>query len=302
MSAVTTTPKPLADDQSGMRPRQRWALAFMLLPICFVLTVFFVLPFLFEVIFSLQEFDPNRGYLPGVTARNYVKFFSDDYYLTIWWRTVWISIVVTVLSVAMAYPVALVLARARGWVKTILLLMTISPLFVPGVVRAYGWMVVLGPVGPVVKFLMWTGFFAERPRIIYTELAVLIGMVEVMLPFAILPLSAVLGRIDETLFHQAQSLGASPFQTFLKVTLPLSLTGLAAGSILVFISSMGAFVMPSLLGGARIKTLAYEAYAVMSTMSDWGMSSTLGVVLLLTTLGGIALNLRLLRSRVPRAG
>jgi putative spermidine/putrescine transport system permease protein len=300
MSTVASGPAPLTAEKEVLQPGQRLALGLMLLPVGFILLVFFVLPFLFEILFSFQQFDPNSGYLPGLTARNYVKFFTDDYYLTIWWRTLRISLMVTVLCVAMAYPIALVLARARGWLKTLLLLMTISPLFVPGVVRAYGWMVLLGPIGPIIKILMWTGLFAERPRIIYTETAVLIGMVEVALPFAILPLSAVLGRIDQTLIQQAQSLGASPFQTFVRVTLPLSLTGLAAGSILVFINSMGAFVMPSLLGGARIKTLTYEAYAVMSTMSDWGISSTLGVVVLATTLAGIALNLRLLRSRVPR--
>jgi putative spermidine/putrescine transport system permease protein len=282
-------------------PRQRLTLLLLLLPIGVLLTVFFVLPFLFEVGFSVQRYDPSVGYLPGITLRNYGRFFTDDYYLTIWWRTVRIAVITMVLCVILAYPVAIVLARARGWVKTALLLVTISPLFVSTVVRAYGWILILGPNGPVVKILMASGLSPERPRIIYTETAVIIGMVEAMLPFTVLPISAVVGRIDQNLLHQAQSLGANPFQTFLRITLPLSVPGMAAGSILVFISAMGSFVTPSLLGGARIKTLAYEAYATMTTMSDWSLSSTLGVVLLATTLLGIFIQARVLSGAANRA-
>ena len=275
-------------------PGQRLAATLLLLPISLLLVVFFLAPFLLQVIYSVQRFDPSRGYVPGLTLQNYQQFFVEDYFRTIWWRTVSIALIVTVISVVMAYPPALVLARARGWLKTLLLLLTISPLFVPGVVRAYGWMIILGPTSPLMAALMATGLFAERPRLIYTETAVVIGMVEVLLPYTILPISAVLARIDPNLMHQAQSLGANPFQTFLRVTLPLSLPGLVASSVLAFISAMGAFVTPSLLGGARIKTLAYEAYATMANQSDWSMSSVLGIVLLATTLIGIAIYSRLL--------
>jgi len=284
--------------------RRGFVVVLLLLPVCVLLAGFFVLPFLFEVGFSVQKYDPNHGYVPGITWANYARFFTDDYYLTIWWRTVRIALITMVLCVILAYPVAMVLARSRGWLKTALLLLTISPLFVSSVVRAYGWLIVLGPSGPVVKLLAATGLYGERPRVIYTETAVVVGMVEVLLPFTVLPISAVLARIDQNLIHQAQSLGANPFRTFLRITLPLSLPGLAAGSILVFISAMGSFVTPSLLGGARIKTLAYEAYATMRTMSDWGISSMLGVILLATTLLGIVIQTRVLggASLRPRSG
>jgi putative spermidine/putrescine transport system permease protein len=285
-----------------LRPRQRLAAGLLLLPVGLLLSIFFLTPFLLQIAFSLQRYDPGRGYVPGVTFHNYQAFFVDSYFQTIWWRTVWIALVVTVISVIIAYPPAMILARARGWLKTLLLLLTISPLFVPGVVRAYGWLILLSPSSPLMSALMATGLFAERPRLIYTETAVILGMVEVLLPFTILPLSAVLARIDINLIHQAQSLGASPFQTFLRVTLPLSVPGLAASSVLAFISAMGAFVTPSLLGGARIKTLAYEAYAIMANQADWGTSSMLGVVLLVTTLLGIAIYSRLLASVTVPAG
>lgn len=297
--AVTTQP---FEQREGLRAGQRTAAALLLLPISLLLVVFFLTPFLLQIVFSLQHYDPSRGYLPGLTLHNYQTFFSDEYALTIWWRTVRIALTVTAISVIMAYPPAMILARARGWLKTLLLLLTISPLFVPGVVRAYGWMMILGPASPLMSGLMATGLFAERPRLIYTETAVVIGMVEVLLPYTILPISAVLARIDMNLIHQAQSLGANPFQTFLRVTLPLSLPGLAASSVLAFISAMGAFVTPSLLGGARIKTLAYEAYATMANQSDWSTSSAMGVILLATTLIGIAIYSRLLASTaIPTA-
>lgn len=295
--AVVTRPPELHE---GLRPRQRLTAAMLLLPISLLLVIFFLTPFLLQIVFSLQQYDPNRGYLPGLTLNNYQRFFSDDYSVTIWWRTIRIALIVTIISVIMAYPPAMILARARGWLKTLLLLLTISPLFVPGVVRAYGWMLILGPTSPLMNGLMATGLFAERPRLIYTETAVIIGMVEVLLPYTILPISAVVARIDMSLIHQAQSLGASPVQSFLRVTLPLSLPGLAASSVLAFISAMGAFVTPSLLGGARIKTLAYEAYATMANQSDWSTSSAMGVILLATTLVGIAVYSWLLaRAAIP---
>ena len=289
MAAVSGRAQP----QEATTLRQHVVVIVLLLPVACLLIGFFVLPFLFEVLFSVERYDPTHQYATGTTPANYVKFFTDDYYLTIWWRTVRIAVITTIACAILAYPIASVLARARGWAKTALLLLTISPLFVSAVVRAYGWLIFLGPSGPVVKIIMASGLTSERPRIVYTETAVVIGMVEVLLPFTVLPISAVLSRIDQNLIQQAQSLGANPIQTFLRVTLPLSIPGLAAGAILVFISAMGAFATPSLLGGARIQTLAYEAYAIMSTMSDWGMSSTIGVVLLVTTLLGIFIQIRL---------
>jgi putative spermidine/putrescine transport system permease protein len=298
MAVATSSAEP----RERLQPNQRLAAGLLLLPVSLLLVVFFLTPFLLQIVFSLQRYDPSSGYLPGLTLHNYQTLFTEDYFRTIWWRTVWIALTVTAISVVVAYPPAMILARSRGWLKTLLLLLTISPLFVPGVVRAYGWMIILGPSSPLMAALMATGLFAERPRLIYTETAVVIGMVEVLLPYTILPISAVLARIDISLIQQAQSLGASPLQTFLRVTLPLSVPGLAASSVLAFISAMGAFVMPSLLGGARIKTLAYEAYAIMANQSDWGASSMLGVVLLATTLAGIVIYSRLLASMaIPAA-
>lgn len=283
-------------DQERLKRSDQIAVALLLAPVLVLLLVFFLTPFLLQIGYSFQRYDPARGPLPGLTVQNYLIFFTDTYYYGIWWRTLRVALLSTLCTVVLAYPVALVLARVQGVRKTILLLLTISPLFVSSVIRAYGWMIVLNQGGLLNRALLGLGLIREPLTVMYTETAVIIGLVEVLLPFVILPLSSVLARIDPSLERQAMNLGADRLRTFWHVTLPLSVPGLLAGSILAFILSMGSFVIPALLGGARMKMLAVEAYASASTQSDWGMSSTLGVVLLLTTLLGIGLYSRLLRS------
>jgi putative spermidine/putrescine transport system permease protein len=286
----------VGQDQERLKRSGKIVVALLLAPVLVLLLVFFLLPFVLQIGYSFQRYDPATGPLPGMTLQNYLIFFTDAYYLGIWWRTVRVALLCTFFTVVLAYPVALVLARAQGVVKTILLLLTISPLFVSSVIRAYGWMIVLNQGGLLNRALLGLGIIKEPITLMYTETAVVIGLVEVLLPFVILPLSSVLARIDPSLERQAMNLGADRLRTFIHVTFPLSVPGLLAGSILAFILSMGSFVIPALLGGARMKMLAVEAYASASTQSDWGMSSTLGVMLLLTTLLGIGIYSRVLRS------
>lgn len=163
-----------------------------------------------------------------------------------------ISVEATAICLLVGYPVAYFLARTKSKIKNLLLIATVFPFLVSAVERAYGWMVVLGQNGLLNQFLQAVGLIDKPLEIMYTYKAVLIGVVHLLLPYMILSITSVIQSIDENIEYAANSLGASPVQTFLKVTLPLSTPGIVSGCILVFTLSMTSYVTPKLLGGVQV--------------------------------------------------
>jgi spermidine/putrescine transport system permease protein len=223
----------------------------LLAPALLWLLVFLVVPLVIVVVVSLATRGPYGKTIYDFTPANYERAF-DSLYLRAYWRTIWIAVATTVLCAVVSYPVAYYIAlRAPARWKRILLVMTVIPFWTSFLIRTYAWMLLLRSEGVINSALMSTGLINDPLKLLYNDFAVLVGQVYGELPFMILPIYVALERLDNRLLEAAQDLGANRFWAFVKVTLPLSKPGLMAGIALVFIPSLGAFITPDLLGGAK---------------------------------------------------
>jgi spermidine/putrescine transport system permease protein len=216
-----------------------WLVGFFLLPLAYLLAV------------SFARRSPYGTIEWTLGFSNYWRAFQP-LYLGVYWRSFWMALLTTVLCMLLGYPVAYTLAlKVFGRWKSALLMLVVIPFWTSFLIRTYAWMVILRTEGVVNTALLALHLTHEPLRLLYTPLAVFIGLVYGELPFMILPLYAVLQKLDPILLEAAQDLGADRWRTFLRITLPISLPGLSAGGVLVFIASIGAFITPDLLGGAR---------------------------------------------------
>jgi spermidine/putrescine transport system permease protein len=216
-----------------------WLVGFFLLPLAYLLAV------------SFARRSPYGTIEWALGLSNYWRAFQP-LYLGVYWRSFWMAVLTTVLCMLLGYPVAYTLAlKVSGRWKSALLMLVVIPFWTSFLIRTYAWMVILRTEGVVNTALMALHLVHEPLRLLYTPLAVFIGLVYGELPFMILPLYAVLQKLDPILLEAAQDLGANRWHTFLRITLPISMPGLSAGGVLVFIASIGAFITPDLLGGAR---------------------------------------------------
>jgi spermidine/putrescine transport system permease protein len=214
------------------------------------LVLFFVAPMTLMLILSFWQ-TVNFTIVPTFTLNNYANL-SKPLYVSSFVRTVRIALIVTAVSALLGYPVAYYLARKVHRFRTVLLMLAILPLWTSYLVRTFAWLLILGTNGVVNYTLSSTGLIDEPLRwLLYSDFAVTIALVHIYVPFMILPIYAVLEKLDLRLLEAARDLGASRWRVFRHVTLPLSLSGLATGCLFVFIPSMGAFETPELLGGTR---------------------------------------------------
>ncbi|MEW6207653.1 MAG: ABC transporter permease [Acidobacteriota bacterium] len=215
------------------------------------LAVFFIAPLVIVVVVSLAARGPYGAIVYEFSIGNFLRAF-DSLYLPAYWRTVWIATATTLLCAVVSYPVAyfIALKAPPGWRRPLLVL-TVIPFWTSFLIRTYAWILLLRSEGVINSSLMNLGVISEPMKLLYNDFAVLVGQVYGELPFMILPIYVALEKLDRRLLEAAQDLGANRFWTFVKVTLPLSKPGLMAGIVLVFIPSLGAFVTPDLLGGAK---------------------------------------------------
>jgi ABC-type spermidine/putrescine transport system permease subunit I len=199
-------------------------------------------------------------------------------------RTFRLSVTVTLACLVLGYPVAYVLARARGWRGQLLLALVVAPFWISVLARSFTWMVLLQRQGVVNRLLLGLGLVAEPVPLVYNEVGVHVGMVHVLLPYMILSLYGAMRAIDPALLRAAAGLGATEWQAFRRVWWPLSRPGVAAGSLLLFVVALGFFVTPALLGGGKVTTLAMLIEAHVSQAQDWPLAAALGLVLLVATL------------------
>jgi putative spermidine/putrescine transport system permease protein len=194
--------------------------------------------------------------------------------------------VTTLVALAIGYPLAHWMARIKSRTGHALLLMAVlAPMLTGIVVRTFAWMTLLSDKGVVNQTLMSLGVIGQPLKLMYTETGIVVGLVHIYVPFMVLTLTGVIGRIDERLEQAAENLGASPLRAFLEVTLPLSLPGILAGSLLVFALAISAYVTPILLGGFQIMTLPILIYQQISANFNVGFAAALGIVLLMISLG-----------------
>ena len=244
------------------------------LPCAVTLLIAFIIPMVYTFIKALMT--DNLTY--------YTKFFTDPFYLKIFKNTLMLSIKTTALTLVLGYPTAYFIARTKSKIKGILIIATIFPFLVSAVIRAYGWMVILGGSGILNQLLTKWGLIENPISIMYTETAVMIGMAQLLLPYMILAITSVIQSIDKNVENAARSLGANPAQTFIKVTLPLIAPGVISGCILVFTMGMTSYITPQLLGGAQYLTMTTLIYNQIKTTYNLEFANAICYILVFAIL------------------
>ncbi len=265
----------------------RASAAAMLAPATVVVVLVLVLPLVLLLRYSLNHFEPGQFMVEALTLENYAKLVSDPYYLGVLRTTVLMVLAVTAACLALGFPLALAIARAEPRLKAVLIVLVVVPLFVGNAVRAAGWMVAFGQKGLVNAVLESVGL--SPATIMYTPLAVFIGIISVNLPFVVLTLQSVIEGIDRALGDAAASLGATPFETWRLVTVPLALPGLLAAGALSFILTMNAYATPLLLGGPRFQMMGPTLANEILAQANWPFGASLAFVLIAFTLASTAL-------------
>ena len=273
----------------GVAPAERRAAAFslgpfLLVPATLLVVAFLVGPLLVLGRYSLNRYSPREFMIDAVTFENYVRFFTDAYFIGVLATTVQVAAVCTLISVLFAFPLAYLLARTDSSWKSALVIAVVFPLMVGNVVRAAGWMALLGNDGAVNAVLLGLGLVTEPVRLMFTPFAVYVGIIAVVLPYMILTLQSVIEGIGRDVEEAAQNLGAGPMTTFRRVLLPLSLPGVIAGSTLVFILCMNAYATPVLLGGPQFKMMAPALYDQFVRTTNWPFGAALAFILMTSTL------------------
>ncbi len=273
----------------------RRAAVLLVAPAALLFVVLLVIPVAFLARVSFLAPGPAAALDGPPTLASYAAM-ADGYHAGILWRTLRLAGLTTLACLVLGYPVALSITRARGVWRTVQTVLVISPLFVSVVVRAYGWVLVLGNRGLLNGLLTALGLQDRPTRLIYTEGAVVIALAEALLPFMVLSLVAVLERVDPRLEEAARGLGDTALGAFWRVTLPLSMPGALAGSVLVFMVAMGSYATPALVGGSRVRMMVTEIYTQVTSIFNWPLGAALAIVLLAVSLALITMAARLVGS------
>jgi putative spermidine/putrescine transport system permease protein len=255
------------------------------------------LPLLYAIPLGLLLFKSLNTAETFPSFAGYIEFFGDEYHLNILWRTVRVAMLVTGLSLLLAYPTAFVLARAKGVVQSIILIAMVLPLAVGVIVKTFAWSVLFRSDGLLNKLMMGFGMTEEPVRMLFTETALVIAAANIFLPFMVLPIYAVVRQLDPRLVEAATTLGATPLHGFLRVVLPLTLPGVVAGAAFVFSMAVSMYVIPSLIVGERSQTMAMLIARSYLFLRDEQLGSSISAILLViavaVVLGSSALIRRL---------
>jgi len=257
------------------------------------LLVFFAIPSLIMVLASFRTPGEFGGLAPLVedgkfdlNLDSYVRFFSESIYAQIFLKSVWYALLTTLFCLALAYPLAALVAKSQKRYRDLLLLLVILPFWSNFLIRVYAWMIILGPNAALAKavngVLAWFGH--EPVPLLFSSFAVLVCLVYVHLPFMVLPLYANLEKHDQALLDAAQDLGANAWQRFWRITFPLSLPGVYAGAALVFIPALGIFAIPDILGGPEDSLIGNVIKQQFLETRDWPFGSVLSIVLTVSAL------------------
>ena len=255
------------------------------------LIVFFLLPFalVLAIAFGTNAPDSAPPVALGLSLENFKLLFTDDLYVAAWLSSLRIAATATLVCLLLGYPMAYAIARAAPGRRPLLLMLVILPFWTSFLIRVYAWMGLLAENGILNQVLRWTGLASDPGTILGTEWAVQLGIVYAYLPFMVLPLYATLEKLDWSLLEAAADLGAKPIAAFFTVTLPLSLPGIVAGCLLVFIPAVGEFVIPDLLGGTNTLMIGKVLWDEFFTNSDWPLASAVAICLLVLLVGPIVI-------------
>src|SRR5262249_16639179 len=255
------------------------------------LIVFFLLPFMLVLVIAFGTNSPDS--VPpvelGLNFESFRLLFTDDLYLAAWISSLRIAATSTLATLLLGYPMAYAIARARPERRPLLLMLVVLPFWTSFLIRVYAWMGLLAENGILNQFLRWSGLAENPGTLLGTEWAVHLGIAYAYLPFMVLPLYAMLEKLDWSLLEAAADLGARPFAASLTIPLPLSLPGIVAGCLLVFIPAVGEFVIPDLLGGTQTLMIGKVLWDEFFTNADWPIASAVAICLLVLLVGPIAL-------------
>lgn len=263
----------------------------LVLPGLGVLTLFFLFPLLFVLGDSVRNTDGS------LTFARYLAFVADSDTNRVFWRTVQLGVIVTALAALLSYPTAYLMVHMSPRRRTLMMSLVILPLLTNPVARTYAWLIILGRHGLINQVLQAIGLIAEPLRLIYTESAIVVGLLQLFMPLMVLALVSAMENIPNDVEEAARSLGANGLQAFLRIILPLSADGLVLGGTLVFTGSITAYVTPAILGGTRVLMLATLLQQRAIVLLDWEGATIIAVVMILTTL---VIN-ALLRTLRPKA-
>lgn len=273
--------------------QKNWKSVVVFIPF-FWLLLFFLAPFFIVMKISLAESTiASPPFLPMIewvdegimhvklVFDNFAYLWEDPLYVNTYLNSIKISSISTLICLVIGYPMAYAIVRANHTTKHILLMLIILPFWTSFLLRVYAWMGLLSDQGTINSLLIYLGIIDEPMRLLYTHFAVYIGIVYSYLPFMILPLYANMEKLDMTLNEAAADLGAKPMTTFVTITLPLTIPGIIAGSLLVFIPATGEYVIPDLLGGGNVLMIGRILYNEFNANIDWPVASAVAIALLL---------------------
>ncbi|MBX2884240.1 MAG: ABC transporter permease subunit [Granulosicoccus sp.] len=273
--------------------QHRWKALVILIPFLWLL-LFFLAPFfvvlkisLSESVFAQPPYAPMLDWSEGGWPKikwifdNFIFLWEDSLYLNTYLGSLKISIISTVACLLIGYPIAYGIVRSAPSTRGVLLLLIILPFWTSFLLRVYAWMGLLADQGTINNILIWLGLIDAPIRMLYTQGAVYVGIIYTYLPFMVLPLYANMEKLDGSLLEAASDLGAKPIVTFFTVTLPLTIPGIVAGSLLVFIPATGEFVIPDLLGGGNVLMIGKVLYNEFNANTDWPVASAVAIVLLM---------------------
>ncbi|MEX0924146.1 MAG: ABC transporter permease [Rhodovibrionaceae bacterium] len=252
----------------------------LLSPSLGAITFLLVIPVCFIAVYSFWLRTASGIDDAGFHLGNWQAVLGDSFYRIILWQTLRIAAITTLVCMVMGYIPAYFIANTKMKNKGLLLLLLMLPFWVSYIIRTMSWINILGVSGAVNAAFLWLGITAEPLQMLYNEATVILGLVHFLLPFMILNIYVSLQGIDANLTEAARSLGATPWQSFLEVTLPLSLPGLAAGSLLCFILGAGTYITPVVLGGPRNAMFANLVYDAIITQLNWPLGAALSILLL----------------------
>jgi putative spermidine/putrescine transport system permease protein len=277
---ATAAPPTRIDDERG---GSLLSAGVLIGPATVIVAMGLLLPICILFRYSLNQFKPRLMMVEAFTAENYIKFFTDPYYTNIFFTTLKVSLICTAICLVLGFPLAYVLARTRTRFKNILIMLVVLPLFVGNAVRAAGWMTLFGSKGFLNVTLMDLGVISEPMQIMFTEGAVIAGIIAVNLPYMVLTLQSVIEGIERNIEEAAFSLGAGPFAMFRRVLWPMALPGIIAGTILTFILGMNAYATPVLLGGPKFKMMGPLVFGQFQ-LNNWPFGAAVSFILMTATL------------------
>lgn len=220
----------------------------------------------------------------GATIKNYVEIFATPVFFSVLWHSFVVGIIVTISCIVLGYPLAYLITFVKPRTRLILIGTLLTPLLVGALIRSFAWLAILAKQGVVNETLLRLGVINSPLQLVYNSAGLYIGMINVMLPFCVLPMVSVMRSIDGRLINAAQSLGARPFSAFIRIFLPLSMTGVTAGGMLTFLLSIGFYITPALLGGRQETMIAQLIQTEVMNLGAFGMAAAMGWVLMAFTL------------------